>query len=71
MSLFSEDLIEKEIPVYDDMFASQAKWANELTFMGVMDKVYLPQNCVYLNLDGNIILEPSTGKIWYIKDGSI
>lgn len=71
MSLFSEDLIEKEIPVYNDMSAGQAEWTSKITFMGVMDKGYLPQNCVYLNLDGNVILEPSTGKMWYIKDEPI
>lgn len=68
MSLFSKDLIEKEIPVYNDVSASQAKWTSKITFMGVMDKGYLPQNCVYLDSAGNIILEPSTGKMWYIKN---
>ena len=69
MSLFSKDLIEKEIPVYEDMSAGQAEWTSKITFMGVMDKGCLPQNCVYL--DSNVMLEPSTGKMWYIKDESI
>ena len=68
MSLFSKDLIEKEIPVYNDMSAGWAEWASKITFMGVFDKGYLPQNCVYLDSTGNIIMEPSTGKVWYIKN---
>ena len=73
MSLFSKDLIEKEIPVYDDVFVSQSKWASKITFMGItfmglFDKGYLPQNCVYLDSTGNIIMEPSTGKVWYLKN---
>lgn len=68
MSLFSKDLIEKEIPAYDDMFASQAEWTSQITFMGAIEKGCLPQNCIYLDLGGNVMLEPSTGKMWYIEN---
>ena len=56
MSLFSEDLIEKEIPVYNDVSACQAKWTGKITFMGVMDKGYLPQKRVPIYSDTENIL---------------